>query len=385
MTVKTATPATPVSTPVVTIDGAARLKSDMAGLAKCSARDAMTTTDASLIWHRNYDLVPAIDLAKSETLGFGAWDVNRVELLMPISNKPSGVFTLVGTDDNKRIGKSFEESFVHISNAETRAITGEILAGIAKLGVTPEIVTSGSVEDRELIFISIRIQEMTGFAIDGREFKLFLNIHNGFAKNSNFIMTNSGICVCCANTNQISMMDKSGVFRFALPHRKNVKPMIAEAVKLIPATFDAAMNGNKAFEKQLKAFASIGITDTEAENIFAWFLGKPSEDLTVRTANQIERLKTLFKSGKGNKGQTLFDVFQSCTEYYTHESAGESDNVLKQFTSSEFGTSAEKKNNFYSALCAMVADKKQFDAVGHIGNQIMVAYNKAEVKKTAAN
>lgn len=351
-------------------------KTNMAGIANCTSRDYMTATHDAKIWHRSYDAFESISL-KDKSFALNNWEVVQSELLLP-NKKGSGVFILTGSDDGQRIGKPFEETYSVFSNKDTVYMIEAIIAKLEKLGVHPEIVTSGSVENREKTFVTIKIPENEKFIIDGREFKLFLDILNGFGGKSKVVLNNSNVCVCCANTYKMALHDDSGAFRFSVPHRRNLKAMISEVVELIPAAFESSLKCNREFENHLKNFAQFPIGLTDCENVFAWFLGQSAEPISTRTANQINRLQALFVRGKGNKGETAFDLFQAATEYYTHESAGESDDVTKQFDSSEFGSGAEKKQLFFSALCELVNSKEKFAAAGRIGETILLAYRKGK-------
>lgn len=352
-------------------------QTNMGAIANCTTRDNMTATPAVNIWHRSFDLVPSIELHK-DTFALNRWEAVQSELTLP-NGKPSGVFILTGSDDGQRIGKPFEETYSVFSNKDTGYMIEAILNRLEKLGVHPEIVTSGSVENREKTFVTIKIPENAKFIVEGREFQLFIDILNGFGGKSKVVINNSNICVCCANTYKMALHDDSGAFRFSVPHRRNLKAMIAEVIELVPAAFESSLKCNREFEKHLKNFAQFPIGLTDAENIFAWFLGKEtSETISTRTANQIDRLQTLFVKGKGNKGETAFDLFQAATEYYTHESAGESDDATKQFDSSEFGSGLEKKQLFFSALVEVISAKEKFAAAGRIGETILIAYRKGK-------
>ena len=352
------------------------MKTNMSKIANCTARDYMTATGDVKIWHREFDSFESISL-KDNSFALNTWEAEKSELLLP-SGKGSGVFILTGSDDGQRIGKPFEETYSVFSNRDTAYMIEAILNKLEKLGVHPRIVTSGSVENREKTFVTIQIPENEKFIIDGRAFKLFLDILTGFGGKSTVVLNNSNVCVCCANTYKMALHDDDGAFRFAVPHRRNLKAMIAEVVELIPAAFESSMKCNREFENHLKNFAQFPIGLIDCENIFAWFLGQGTEPISTRTANQIDRLQALFVRGKGNKGETAFDLFQAATEYYTHESAGQSEDKTKQFDSSEFGSGAEKKQLFFNALTELVSNKEKFAACGRIGETILLAYRRAK-------
>lgn len=365
--------ATPVSGIESTPTPATSAGTNMGQIANCTLRDVMTATPEAPVWHRQFDKVNKIILT-DDSFALNRWDVKTSELLLPNGGK-SGVYVFTGSDDGGRIGVPFEDSYCPFTNADTRNMLEAVLEGLAALGVHPEIVTSGSVRNRSCTFVTIRIPEHEGFVIDGREFKTYMSALNGFAKNSPFTFSNSNTCVCCANTYDAVLSDVSGAFRFAVYHKKNMRDIIKEVQKLIPAAFDTSIKQHDEFSQHLKHFSAFPISLEDCEKVFAWFIGtETAEGITTRSANIIERLKTLFLRGKGNKGETAFDLFQACTEFYTHESAGESEDPTKQFETSMLGAGNAKKNAFYSALLEMTRSKEKFTAVGHIGNTLLTAY-----------
>jgi hypothetical protein len=63
----------------------------------------------------------------------------------------------------------------------------------------------------------------------------------------------------------------------------------------------------------------------------------------------VDELQSLFRSGRGNRGQTLADVFSAVTDYYTHQGA-KSDNPWRQIESSEYGFGSTMKTKTMDIL-----------------------------------
>jgi uncharacterized protein (DUF736 family) len=75
-------------------------------------------------------------------------------------------------------------------------------------------------------------------------------------------------------------------------------------------------------------------------------------------------LTGLFNGGAGNNGETLLDAFSAVTDYYSHESSGGEDQPgfrTKQYLSSEFGSAAKKKQDFFRTLFKVSNDAPEFD------------------------
>jgi hypothetical protein len=90
--------------------------------------------------------------------------------------------------------------------------------------------------------------------------------------------------------------------------------------------------------------------------------------LSTRAENTASRLLELHKNGLGNRGENLADSFQAVTEFYTHESSG-GDNRLKQVVSSEFGSGAVMKGDFWN----MVRNPEKREATIERGEKLLVA------------
>ncbi len=364
-------------------------------------RDSLTT--AVQTWNSR-NPIESIDLRNKEQCALAAWDVTEQPLLLPNSKIKTGLSMLVCTDDGLPLGSEEEELNRHgvptgrtlyrgrlafnpgtykvFSNDEMLSIVELICAELDKLGVKYRIATTGSVDNRNKTFVAVQIIENEKFSIDGREFLNFLDVLNSFNKSCNITFVNSSICVCCANTFRMALHDDKGAFKISIPHKKNMRNAIAE----VPALIHAAFTTQADFAKQLKAWYEFGLNATDAEQVFAAYIGRDAKtgeyneraELSTRAANTVDKLATLFVKGKGNKGQTALDLFQAATEYYTHFSAGESKDASKQFESSEFGSGADNKTEFFSALVGATNSVEKFRGVARIGEKILVAYRAAK-------
>ncbi len=361
-------------------------------------RDLMTSTPGSM-WHTHRTEIAAIDLRDPSQCALAAWDVRAEKLFLP-GNIESGLSMLVCTDDNKPIGKDYfdkekkkmvfvrqsfnPDTYSPLFNAEFIGVAEQIIEALQKHGIKHHVATTGSVENRNRVFISIRIEENENFKIGEREFLAYIDCLNSFNKSCNVTFTNSNICVCCANTFRMALRDDSGAFKVSIPHRKNMRAVLADVPKLI----ELAFKGNENFKNTLRRWSSMEIGATDASNLFAAFVGEGDEEaaLSQRSLNQVETLARLFKSGKGNKGETLLDAFSAATEYYTHMSAGDSEDTMKQFESSEFGNASEKKIEFFDCLVGATETSEKFAGVARIGERILIATNKkiAATKLTKA-
>lgn len=319
--------------------------------------------------------------------------LNRFEYIptiLTVNGKPTRYSILSCSDNGAIVGKPFADSYGLVNNSDFLGIIEQIITKIEQMGLKWKVATTGTLYDRERTFISLALgdTQAQSFIVDGREIKTFLNCLNSIPSNSGCTVTfaNNTFCVCCRNT-FAHVLHKADDTKFhaALKHSRNVKTNLQD----IPVLVEAYFTGNQKLFKNLKAFSEFPVTLEECEQYFAAFLGRDSDneltdkiELKPRSANIVENLKNLFVNGKGNKGQTAFDVFQAVTEFYTHFSAtgqtktGESKDAKKQFESSELGSGYVNKNDFYSWLVRHIQSKADFNGVCKVGDTLLVAYRK---------
>ena len=355
------------------------------------AEDKLTCTEASNEWNRNAEnTFPFIELRgqngqRPANNLLGAFDYVETPLIVSAGKRqiatPFNILTC--SDDGKVVGKPFNpKTYSLLGTQKFLDVVGQITAQLDKIGVKWEIVTTGTLYNRERMFLTVRIKEdsLTTLQLDSkRRFVQFLNCLNSIPSNSGCTVTfaNNSFCVCCRNTFAHCLHGKDGTeFHVALKHTRGLSANLED----VPVLVESFFTSNEALFANLRRFHAVGIDAETAANYFAAFIGQDAkgltdkESLSTRSLNSVEELRGLFANGTGNEGKTVVDMFQAVTEYYTHFSAGESDNAWKQFQSSEAGSGAQAKADFYAWLVASLQDKsKSFDAVAKVGNVILTA------------
>lgn len=294
---------------------------------------------------------------------------------MQVGGKNTRYSILRCSDNGLIVGKPFSQSYGLLDNGGFNSVVLSICNELDNKGIKYKIATTGTLMERERSFISIELSEGQDFEIDGRVFQSKLNCLNSIPSNSGCTVTfaNNTFCVCCRNTFAMALHNKDGAkFHAAIKHTKGMKAALGDIPRLIEAYF----SGNNLLFKQLKAFQEFPVSLGEAESYFAAFVAGDAEAIKTRGANIIERLKVLFTKGAGNKGVTALDMFQAVTEYYTHESAGQTDDKTKQFESSEIGSGANNKGTFYQWLVKHTQERAGFTAIAKVGETLLVQYRK---------
>ena len=77
---------------------------------------------------------------------------------------------------------------------------------------------------------------------------------------------------------------------------------------------------------------------------------KDVEKISTRKFNQKEKITNLFHNGKGNHGETAWDLYNGVTEYYDHYSGTDSDKVL---ISANYGNGANQKSKAFDLALSM--------------------------------
>jgi len=292
-----------------------------------------------MAWHNLTKVDSTISI---ENNWLRTWDVSPRDMQLE-GGTQTEYRRLVATDNNAiQIGVPYTRSYTPITNRMLLDTIKESFLGVK--GVTLSSV--GSIYNRNRVFLSFKLDEATK-TIGHRKFENFINFGNSFDMSSPVWFGNSNICTVCANTYRLNRSLK-GAFAgdnfSGIRHTRNAEARLIDIERII----DSALGAKAEFEKLFASLDSAPISSDNANALFAGFLGK-GEELSTRTNNQVSRLSTLFKSGLGNRGETLADAFSAVTDYYSHESSGAAD-AGKQFVSSEFGSGASSKTSFWDIV-----------------------------------
>lgn len=252
----------------------------------------------------------------------------------------------------------FKDSYEIIQNSDIWQAMEQALAGIPF-----EVVTAGSLGDCKRTFISIRLLDQPDSFVRGDQFKDYLTFINSFDGFCKARLYGSNTRVVCQNTLNLSLTDK-GFLDIGVKHTKGAKVQFERMAE----TVQTYLQTKKAAYADLAKLAERPISHATAENLIAGFLSEPKDEtLAVRSLNQGKRMFQLFKTGKGNLGQTRYDLLNGVTEYYTHET--NSKDAGKRLASNMLGTAASNKAEFLDILL----DDKQLDAIAVRGAKLLEA------------
>lgn len=242
------------------------------------------------------------------------WEVEQVPVYHQVEGELEALEDqyLVRRKDNNRALKVMSNKYQLIQNAETFAFADDIIGSGQAVWDT-----AGSIAGGRVVFMQV---ELPGHLFlksnpDDKTVKkvLFLNSHDGSKALTGMI---TPVRVVCQNTLNAALADHSNQFK--VYHRKNFQAKKQEAAKILELA--------TAYYDDLQVVMDTLAEQQVAKSFVDGFVGAlfPSskEEVATRTENRRQQIADLFSTGKGNNGETKWDLFNAVTEYVDHHSVG---------------------------------------------------------------
>lgn len=287
------------------------------------------------------------------------WEVSKQPMFNP-DGSPSEWTRVTCSDNNIYIGKPVhQDTYSLITNRQFLDIVNDALLSVKGA----KIDSVGSVCDRGRVFVSVSIPDLPEFRAAGREFRAYLNFINSHDQSSPFAVNASNVCVVCDNTFRYNLQDTNNkVFRVVVKHTKNANDRLQDIDQMI----DAYVGTQVRFKHLMDSLHSRPVSPSMARNFFTGLHSPVIAEPSTQLLNKVDELQSLFRSGRGNRGETLADVFSAVTDYYTHQSS-RSSNPWKQIESSEYGYGATMKTNAMEIL----TDHEEYNKTLYRGQRIL--------------
>jgi len=234
------------------------------------------------------------------------------------------------------------------------------------------IVTSaGTLERGKKFFISVALPDDTEMKINGDKFLAYLNFctsHDGTIAMNVF---DSLIRIVCMNTFRWSM-ESAGKVGFKVYHTRNADLGMNNLGDLL----NAILKGRATLKEVMEYMASVKLSNEEAIAMSAGYfcLSTGKEEIATRSFNSATEIATLFSRGMGNNGETLYDLANGATEYWT-SGAGvgkDTSSLGSRVYRSSMGSAADHK----SAFIAMMADEATRMDAYKVGKKALASYAK---------
>jgi phage/plasmid-like protein (TIGR03299 family) len=299
-------------------------------------------------WHKLETIAPEIDYENS---GLN-WTVEREQISLEKNGKKIDSHYAVYSPEKDEVINIAKDSYTIIQNSQLFEIINDSL-----IGVPFKIEAAVSLGDLKKVAITISLDDNQDYLINGEDFKNYMSFVSSHDGSLNLMAYDSSHRVICANTLQWSLKDK-GLLNLRVRHTKNCQIKIDNMKEEI----EELLKKREDFYTSYEYLCSRPMTLDQAEKILVGF--EATDELSTRSKNKVEKIKDLFVSGLGNKGETMADLFNGITQYYT---SGSSDNPGKAWASSEFGAGRDKKLAFWDAL----QSDKEIDRLAKRGESLL--------------
>ncbi len=244
--------------------------------------------------------------------------------------------------DNQVCVGTMKGQYKIIQNSATWDALHEALAGVKF-----DIVGSGYTGVGQQTFIQAKV-DGDDFKIDGDAYSGYITIFNSHDGSCVCKIGDTYIRVICHNSLMDAYQSKHKA-KVVVRHTSNASIKFEGMMRVLEERYDH----RKAFIKNIERLANTPITDNNAK---LYSLGYMNSTAT-RSQNKANQVHGLFRKGKGNKGKTLYDLFNGFTEFYTHgdlsikrDKKATDKFTQDQWRSSEMGASAKVKIDVFNRL-----------------------------------
>ena len=242
------------------------------------------------------------------------WEVEQV----PVYHQANGEMIevpdqyCVRRKDNNRVMSVMSKRYQMIQNHETFSFADEIIG-------TGQAVwdTAGSIAGGRVVFMQVELEGRLFLKSnpDDQTVKkvLFINSHDGSKALMGMI---TPVRVVCQNTLNAALGSKSNQFK--IYHRKNFQSKKDEAAKILglaSAFYDD-------LQTVMDTLAEQQVSKTYVEGFVNALIPTSKDEVSTRTENRRNQITGLFSTGRGNNGETKWDLFNAVTEYVDHHSNG---------------------------------------------------------------
>lgn len=198
-----------------------------------------------------------------------------------------------------------------------------------------------------------------------------------FKAHLNFVTSHDGtiamnvydsiIRIICMNTLRWSM-EAMGDVRFKVYHTKNAKLAMDNLGDLV----NAILKGRASLVEVMEYLSTCRVDNNEALAMAMGYFAKTTGtvELSTRAVNAANEITLLFARGVGNTGETLYDLANGATEFWTHgNGVGRTNSQGSRLYRSAMGSAAEHKQ----AFVAMLANDARRKEILQLGREALLA------------
>ena len=275
-------------------------------------------------WHHLEKVVPEITY---ETSGLN-WTVEKQAIVLKDSQVDVPTHFAIYCPEKNQIINVAKDSYTIIPNSQLFDTIHESLTGI-----NYKITSAVSLGNLRQVAVTVVLSDQQDYLVNKEEFKNYLTFVTSHSGEINFTVFDSSIRAICRNSLQWSLKDK-GILNMKVRHTKNSSIKIENMKEEVEKLFKK----REEFYQTYEGLMIRPMSSERAEQIIAGF--EAAEELSTRSLNKVKAIHDLFLNGKGNKGETVADLLNGFTEYYSGQSSRD---PAKAWASSEFGQGRDKK------------------------------------------
>lgn len=305
-------------------------------------------------WHK-LEKVIAGEIISPDQIPEVAFDVELQTFPLPPS------YVMAGQNCSKMIVAKQPNRNIVIATASpeykvfsNRDILERVFEAFAANNIPARLSFALTIRNCSMVSYSFEVENASEFFCGaGKDrHQTFVNFVSSHDKTSGLKGFGSATRTVCANTIQMALRGQKELFDFTFFHSQKGKDDFKNLPKLIEATQHHA----QAFSQLAEQLGNIPINMHQAKVIALQILESESksanEKVSVRNVNSAISIAELFKFGKGNSGQSMFDLLNGATEYYTsgNGSGGKTVSAMKKAYSADYGTAADKKVKFLQSF-----------------------------------
>ncbi len=229
-----------------------------------------------------------------------------------------------------------------------RAVWDIMKVAISGIGAKPTCI--GTLQGLKKFFISVRLAEDGGaFTVNGDEYKANLNFITSHDGTIGMTVADSLVRVCCMNSLRAALGSK-GDLDFKVYHCSGAAQAMANLGNLVADV----LNGRSTFRTNMEYLAGQSCTLEDATLIALGYFARKSKKplLSKQAQNGAANIALLFTPrGTGNKGETLYDLLNGCTQHFTlGDGTGKDSSIAEKIAKAEFGDAADHKQAFANLL-----------------------------------
>lgn len=222
------------------------------------------------------------------------------------------------------------------------------MEAFSKHGIQAKLSFALTMDNLAQVAFCFQLLESQEFFVGGTDkHAIYLNLTGSNNKTLGKKVFGSTTRIVCNNTQQFALRGPKSIMNATFYHDKRGFDDFQNLPDLVEATLIHAAEYSKLAEK----LGNFPINRFQAKAIAAQILAAGDAEISTRVYNDSEKIAHLFKNGKGNKGENMYDLLNGVTEYYTSgDGSGATGSAFSKAVSADYGNAATKKKDFVLSL-----------------------------------